>query len=194
MEGKVHIDVELEDDYNSDDGSIHSIEPLDESFQLPPAPSKKSIQERMKAAAEALGKDPPIKMEVDEGERFSALKVIPEKIWAEIFSLLHPRQLAELRGTCRDFDKYLNSETIWRRSRKVFFPDMPRPVFGLKEWEMFRLARGKGCMVCKGAKATNIPPQTIWQFRVRCCKPCLIEHTTKVRIHLIPPDQKLKSV
>lgn len=179
MDQKVHIDVEGEDDFQSDDGSIHSPEATSDLTPSGPLPSeiKPSIQERMRL----LGAQNQQTHVVHSGaEGFSAAARVPEKIWVEILGLLHPQQLGSLRCISRLFNTYINNESIWKKSRKVYFPDMPRPVFGLKEWEMFRLGKGKGCMVCQDRKTPpGTSPQTIWQFRTRCCTPCLRENSTK---------------
>ncbi|KAH8145105.1 uncharacterized protein LAJ45_10885 [Morchella importuna] len=116
--------------------------------------------------------------------------ILPEAIWANIFSLLPPAELGRQRRTCKLFKCYLDNENIWQRSRKRFLPDHPKPVFGLAEWEMLSLILGTGCMLCeKGASRrehSSSPPNVkvrkaviYWPFRVRCCKVCLEENTTK---------------
>lgn len=127
--------------------------------------------------------------------------ILPEAIWANIFSLLPPAELGRQRRTCKLFKCYLDNENIWQRSRKRFLPDHPKPVFGLAEWEMLSLILGTGCMLCeKGASRrehSSSPPNVkvrkaviYWPFRVRCCKVCLEENTTKVRARLPRPYKR----
>lgn len=127
--------------------------------------------------------------------------IVPEIIWANIFSLLHPAELGRQRRTCKLFKYYLDNENIWQGSRKRYLPDHPKPVFGLAEWEMLSLILGTGCMLCeKGAprrehssSSTNAKGRKAviyWPFRVRCCKVCLEENTTKVRARLPRPCKR----
>lgn len=121
----------------------------------------------------------------------SLCPILPQAIWAEIFCFLHPADLARQRRACELFQRTLEDESIWRRSRKCYLPDHPRPVFGLTEWDMLSIMWGKGCMLCEDGsnrRVGNTRPTglkdsatTYWQFRVRCCKGCLGENTTKVR-------------
>ncbi|KAL7276372.1 hypothetical protein RUND412_000639 [Rhizina undulata] len=113
---------------------------------------------------------------------------IHKKIWAEIFSLLPPEDLGHGRRACKIFNRYLDDQNIWRRSRKLYFPHHPRPVFGLTEWEMLSLMWGSGCMLCEKGNKKNKRSRAIsskatsmvyWPFRVRCCKDCLEDNSTK---------------
>lgn len=117
--------------------------------------------------------------------------ILPQALWAEIFCFLPPTDLARQRRTCKLFQRTLEDESIWRQSRKYYLPDYPRPVFGLNEWDMLCMMWGKGCMLCEDGSSRrvgNTRPTGLkdfatayWQFRVRCCKGCLVENTTKVR-------------
>lgn len=121
----------------------------------------------------------------------SLCPILPQTLWAEIFCFLPPTDLARQRRTCELFQKTLEDESIWRQSRKNYLPDHPRPVFGLTEWEMLCMMWGKGCMLCEdgpnrrvgNTRTTGLKDSATayWQFRVRCCKGCLVENTTKVR-------------
>lgn len=116
---------------------------------------------------------------------------LPVNLWADIFALLHPADLGRQRRTCKLFQKTLDDQRIWQKSRERHLPDHPSPVFGLTEWEMLCVMWGSGCMLCeKGSnrRMSNAKPIGIketaaiyWPFRVRCCKECLEENTTKVR-------------
>lgn len=116
----------------------------------------------------------------------SLCPILPQALWAEIFCFLPPTDLARQRRTCGLFQRTLEDESIWRQSRKYYLPDHPRPVFGLTEWEMLCIMWGKGCMLCEDGsnrRSTSLKDSATayWQFRVRCCKGCLVENTTKVR-------------
>lgn len=123
--------------------------------------------------------------------------ILPEVLWANIFSLLHPTELGRQRRTCKLFKSYLDNENIWQRSIKRYLPGHPKPVFGLAEWEMLSLTLGTGCMLCKGMSRGEHSSRPVnakarkaviyWPFRVRCCKACLEENTTKVRARLLRP-------
>lgn len=121
----------------------------------------------------------------------SICSILPEALWTEIFSLLHPADLGRQRRVCKLFKKCLEDEGIWRRSRNRHLPDHPKPVFGLTEWEMLCVMWGTGCMLCEDGAAkrkgnnrpTGVKTGAIvyWPFRVRCCKGCLEGNTIKVR-------------
>lgn len=121
---------------------------------------------------------------------FSVCLKLPVTLWTEIFAFLHPADLGRQRRTCKIFEKCLNDESIWRRSRKRYLPYYPKPIFGLAEREMLGIMWGSTCMLCEndagerlgsvrntGAKAT----MAYWPFRVRCCRECLEKNSVKVR-------------
>ncbi|KAI5850419.1 hypothetical protein DFP73DRAFT_472728 [Morchella snyderi] len=128
--------------------------------------------------------------------------ILPEVLWANIFSLLHPTELGRQRRTCKLFKSYLDNENIWQRSIKRYLPGHPKPVFGLAEWEMLSLTLGTGCMLCKGVSRGEHSSRPVnakarkaviyWPFRVRCCKACLEENTTKE--FLLPSSESFPDV
>lgn len=177
---KIHLDVEEGDDYNSDvDIDELSLCINDDSpVQTPLRQSDHFSNSNGKRPAD----DYPITHGFpDDAKRQRLLSskalALPETIWADIFSRLPPQQLAQLTRTCRLFKKYLLNQSIWRASRKQWMPEMPKPVFKLKEWEMLALVKGDGCMICRNKIHTR---SIYWAFRVRCCTQCFNQHMTKV--------------
>lgn len=194
---KIYDNVEEGDDYDSDE----------DIYSQPSLPCTASPGFR-DALDSDMGRKRPASASEDDGAlvktkrtkfyststtipKPSLCPILPQAIWAEIFCFLHPADLARQRRTCELFQKTLEDESIWRRSRKCYLPDHPRPVFGLTEWDMLSIMWGKGCMLCEDGsnrRVGNTRPTSIkdsatiyWQFRVRCCKGCLGENTTKVR-------------
>ena len=151
---------------------------------------------------EVLGRSKPAhtyankRVKLDHSEQSPVVvDAVPVELWAEIFVYLQPETLGKLRRVCRHFYKALVNENVWRRSRRIHAEDMPKPVFGLREWQMWELCKGAGCMLCdrydglpKGSGGVKI----YWPFRVRCCPECLQENTTKVglSIQALPIDWK----
>lgn len=200
---KIYDNIEEGDDYDSNE-DIYS-----ENSQ-PNSPSTPSLISR-EAFDPGMGRKRPASICRDDGvlvgtkrARLSSTSTmilksihcsrLPRALWVEIFSLLHPADLARQRRTCKMFQITIENESIWCRSRKRYLPDYPRPVFGLTESEMLCIMWGSGCMLCEdgsnrrvgntrlaGPKGSATP---YWPFRVRCCKGCLGENTTKVRERL----------
>lgn len=180
-DGKVHLDVEEGDDYNSEEDLCESSPstkydgvrtPLRQSDFV----SHTTATGKRPADGQGGACDPP-----DDAKRSrltSKALTLPENVWVGIFSRLPPQKLAQLRRTCRAFQNYLFNQSIWRASRKQWMPEMPKPVFNLKEWEMLALAKGDGCMICGHTTYTRA---IYWAFRVRCCTQCFNQNMTKVR-------------
>ena len=168
---KVHLDVEDGDDYNSE-------EDLCESSPLRQPDLVSHIPATGKRPADGQGGtcNPPDNARLTPRSASKAL-TLPENVWADIFSRLPPQNLAQLRRTCRAFQNYLLNQSIWRASRKQWMPEMPKPAFNLKEWEMLALAKGDGCMICRHKTYTRA---IYWAFRVRCCTQCFNQNMTKV--------------
>ncbi|KAJ6258675.1 hypothetical protein Dda_6723 [Drechslerella dactyloides] len=107
---------------------------------------------------------------------------LPAAIWTEILTYVGLPGIGRLRGVCRRFSEMLEKEYIWRRCRKIHCPDMPKPAFGVKEWDMWRLVRGRGCMKCErfpGRMRGEDGLKVYWQFRVRCCEGCFRRNVVK---------------
>lgn len=177
-EDKVYLDVERDDDYDNSDDDI-----CESSLDNLPVklPSRQSgfvshVYSR-RPSDDNIGiydQDPSL----DGAKHHPKALTLPSDIWEDIFSRLPPEKLAQLRGTCRLFRRYLLNESIWKASRKQFMPEMPKPVFRLKEWEMIALVKGSSCMIC----GNNAYPRAIyWAFRVRCCNQCFSQNVTIVR-------------
>lgn len=176
-EDKVYLDVERGDDYNDSDADADdiceiSLDNFSLSRQLGFANRRGSSDDNTRVDDQEASSSP-----LDAKHLPKAL-TLPSGIWEDVFAYLSPEKLAQLRGTCRLFRRYLLNESIWRASRKQFMPEMPKPVFMLKEWEMLALVKGSSCMIC-GDKA--YPRAIYWAFRVRCCNQCFSQNVTKVR-------------
>ncbi|KAF3922911.1 hypothetical protein ABW20_dc0100630 [Dactylellina cionopaga] len=107
---------------------------------------------------------------------------LPPVLWTEIFTYIGLPGIGRLRATCKRFDELLGKEYIWRRCRKIHCPDMPKPAFGMKEWDMWGLVRGRGCMKCEGLEGKvrgEDGMKVYWQFRVRCCEGCFRGNVVK---------------
>ncbi|EWC44916.1 hypothetical protein DRE_00975 [Drechslerella stenobrocha 248] len=118
------------------------------------------------------------------GSGGSTVDRLPMPLWIEIFTYIGLPGIGRLRAVCRRFDELLEKEHLWRRCRKIHCPDMPKPAFGVKEWDMWALVRGRGCMVCKAAKFEGKVRgedgvKVYWQFRVRCCEGCFRRSVVK---------------
>lgn len=101
---------------------------------------------------------------------------IPPEIWLRIFSFSHPKFLGRARRVSKAFKSLIDDEKIWKGARCYYFPEYPDPVLGLKEWEMWNLYLGVGCMICHAPKIRK----RYWRFRIRCCVDCLKSNTIKV--------------
>lgn len=185
-DGKVHLDVEEGDDYNSEGDLCESSQSTkyDCLVRTPLRQSDLVLHTTATGKRPTDGQcgscDPP-----DDAKRprltlpsTSKALTLPENVWAGIFVRLPPQKLAQLRRTCRAFQNYLLNQSIWRASRKQWMTEMPKPVFNLKEWEMLALVRGDGCMICGHKTYTRA---IYWAFRVRCCTQCFNQNMTKVR-------------
>lgn len=172
-EDKVYLDVERVDDYNDSDADDIVNTPSRQSGFVSHVNSRR-------LSGNTIGVDgqeaPPSSL--SDAKPLPVALTLPSDIWEDIFARIPPKKLAHLRGTCRLFRRYLLNESIWRASRKQFMPEMPKPVFKLKEWEMLALVKGSSCMIC-GNKA--YPRAIYWAFRVRCCDQCFSGSVTKVR-------------
>lgn len=138
----------------------------------------------------------------------------PGELWQHIFTFLPPESLGSLLLVNRAFNflltaddeqilarspsegvlKYQSVNPIWSISRKSFHPGMPRPLFNMKELEMWQLVRGSICQFCGKsgslASSTDLPlvdknqptdVTVVWPFGVRSCGECLKQKTEKVR-------------
>ncbi|KAI5816622.1 hypothetical protein BZA77DRAFT_58241 [Pyronema omphalodes] len=109
---------------------------------------------------------------------------LPTNIWVKIFSMLHPMELARLRGSSKLFYGMLEKDSIWRASIKTHLPLLPKPILNISEPEMLNLLLGIRCMLCETTKGVR----TYWPFRVRSCQECLSHNTKKEFMLQSGPD------
>lgn len=118
-----------------------------------------------------------------EEEQLSPFYRLPPAIWMEIFAYVGLPAMGGLKAVCRKFNELLQKEYIWRRCRKIHCPDMPKPAFGMKEWDMWSLVRGRGCLKCSDFDEERRDEGNLkvyWQFKVRCCQGCFRRNVVKV--------------
>lgn len=103
--------------------------------------------------------------------------VFPTDIWSRILPQVHPFQLIRISRSSRDLHNMIHSDdSILRRSRMKFMPNIPMPVLDITECKLFNLIYGfGGCQKCPFETAT-----TCWAFRARLCHSCMMEHSEKV--------------
>ncbi|KAK6352222.1 hypothetical protein TWF730_009052 [Orbilia blumenaviensis] len=119
---------------------------------------------------------------------------LPVQLWTEIFTYVGLPAIGKLRVVSKRFVELLDKEHIWRRCRKIHCPDMPKPAFGMKEWDMWRLVRGTGCMVCnnlEGKVRGQEGMKVYWQFKIRCCEPCFKANVVKEADLIGKADEKI---
>lgn len=140
---------------------------------------------------------------------------LPAEIWQHIFLYFPPDTLSRCLRVNRAFNSYLtrlntgmsirlpprrtgvkivDSEAIWTSSRKLFAPNLPRPLSGFGEMQMFQLLGGKRCLNCDtlptGPLNATSPwtagpgpngVRVIWNFYTRLCGTCFELLCLKVR-------------
>ena len=147
---------------------------------------------------------------------------LPGEIWQYIFTFLAPPTLTRLLTVNHGFKdllsvgrssdassiggylKFLDFDFIWTASRRLFFPNMPRPLASRNELEMWRLVSGRACQFCRKKESPEpgfVPNQPwnggpgkdgvriIWPFGVRSCGECLSTRMKKVSFTCIPAYQ-----
>lgn len=136
---------------------------------------------------------------------------LPCELWQQIFLYLSPAMLCRLLRVSKTSNAYLtrikaqpmpkkeqprvrvlDSESIWVNARKIYFPNMPRPLARFNEVQMLQLLGGKSCQFCARlpvpSSATtpfNAGPgadglRVVWPFGIRSCGLCLERNTVKV--------------
>ncbi|KAI9681187.1 MAG: hypothetical protein M1817_002469 [Caeruleum heppii] len=150
------------------------------------------------------------------GQQPELSKTMSPEAWRHVFNHLQPRSLAQLSRVNRWFRDRLEpavpeirsgtghelqgttattkSEAIWAASRKVFHRDMPKPLRGHSELEMWKLMLGTGCQYCDKRKdpvrnmlhdysSQSAPADddvmVVWPFGVRSCFACLLDRCEK---------------
>lgn len=143
-------------------------------------------------------------------ERSPAEK-LPAELWQQVFLRLSPVMLSRCLRVSKAFNtlltktkaqpvakkdqkkvRLLDSDAIWAEARKVYFPNMPRPLMRCNELEMLQLVGGQSCQFCrrppKPVPAThpfNAGPgpdglRVVWPFGIRTCGQCWEHNTLKV--------------
>lgn len=148
--------------------------------------------------------------------------VLPPEVWHHIFTFCPPKTLGNLLSVNKLFHDYLapspcsrcehprsrpevkggrpilsplKPNSIWKASRRLFWPNMPAPLRSMSEWKMWRLICSTRCQEC-GRSDTRDPASStastqagpgldgvsvVWPLGIRVCGPCLLEKTVKVR-------------
>lgn len=139
---------------------------------------------------------------------------LPAEIWQHIFLHFNPDTLSCCLRVNRAFRAYLtstsasqgvrlpprrtglkllDSDSIWTSSRKLFVPNLPRPLAGFSEMEMFQLLGGRYCQLCGKPPSGILHPRSpfdagpanhglrvIWSFGARMCGHCFEMTSLKV--------------
>ncbi|CAD0114865.1 unnamed protein product, partial [Aureobasidium uvarum] len=139
---------------------------------------------------------------------------LPAEIWQHVFLYLTPDDLSRCLRVSRLFRSYLadltatmsirlpphrnglkllDSEAIWTSARKLFAPNLPRPLAGFTEMHMFQLLGGRDCQACGALPLQPNQPTTpfdagpghggvrvIWSFSARLCSECFELYSVKV--------------
>lgn len=141
---------------------------------------------------------------------------LPAEIWHHIFTFCPPRSLGGLLLVNRLFNVYLDPSSsirrdrpqplssgrlsllqpnaVWQASRRRFWPNMPSPLQGKTELDMWQLSCSTSCQHCdrQGTlqeQGSSDPWQSgpgkdgvaiIWAFATRACGTCLLVKSIKV--------------
>lgn len=145
-------------------------------------------------------------------------------VWQNIFLHLSPANLARCQRVCKTFNlcltavesdepkksrkknektqptlRKIDSNKIWANARKMWMPNMPRPLAGLTELQMLQLIGGRRCQFCQREPVLSASTsvfdsgpgpdgmRVIWPFHIRTCGTCLQDKISNVRAHL-PAD------
>lgn len=151
---------------------------------------------------------------------------LPAEIWQHVFLYLTPDSLSCCLRVNKAFHSYLtstaanmsirlpsrkgglqrtglkliDSEAIWTSARKLFAPNLPRPLSGFSEMQMFQLLGGKYCQGCGEAPTGPVNARTpfdagpgvhgvriIWSFSARLCGRCFDSSAVKVSLLSLSP-------
>lgn len=137
----------------------------------------------------------------------SSDKLLSPEIWCHVFSFTEPRTLGRLLRVNKLFNslldpsskhlqpitsqsssaaKPLTADVIWKLSRTRFCGNMPSPLQGRSELDMWRLLLSRNCQFCSKAGSgshLNLEGSMImWSFGIRSCASCLSDRTMKVRL------------
>ena len=112
-------------------------------------------------------------------------EALQEKVLAAVSNSAHPEALLQLACVNKTFAALLRqpSADVWweaawasaKRKRPAAAAEEQKANLALsfKTKDKLRLAGFNGCMLC-GAKSIR---KVYWEFSIRCCKDCLIEHS-----------------
>ncbi|KAI6627125.1 hypothetical protein MCOR14_008760 [Pyricularia oryzae] len=141
--------------------------------------------------------------------------LLPVEIWHYIFTFCPPKTLGNLMGVNKLFHSYLDPslctpsisrespttpgpavvlkpDSLWKASRRAFWPCMPAPLKSMSELDMWKLACSSACHHC-GKRAGDADHATaesspgpgmdrvavVWPFATRTCGPCLVKNSVK---------------
>ncbi|KAI6358315.1 hypothetical protein MCOR25_007356 [Pyricularia grisea] len=141
--------------------------------------------------------------------------LLPAEIWHYIFTFCPPKTLGNLMGVNKLFHSYLDPssctpsisqessttlrlavvlkpDSLWKASRRAFWPCMPAPLKSMSELDMWKLACSSACHHC-GKRVGNAAHATtasspgpgmdsvavVWPFATRTCGPCLVKNSVK---------------
>ncbi|GAB1741409.1 hypothetical protein NU219Hw_g6642t1 [Hortaea werneckii] len=138
---------------------------------------------------------------------------LPPELWQYIFLRLSPAMLSRCLRVCRAFNTYLtktkaqptlstakkpkdpekdkvktvDSDSIWAEARKLYFPNMPRPLMRCSELTMLQLIGGP---FSAGPGPYGL--RVVWPFGIRTCGQCFDQHTIKDVELLVSPAASLR--
>lgn len=110
---------------------------------------------------------------------------LQERVCSAVSNSAHPEALLHLACMNKAFAAQLRqpSADVWweaawasaKRKRPAAATEEQKaiPALSIKARDKLRLAGFNGCMLC-GAKSIR---KVYWEFSIRCCKDCLIEHS-----------------
>lgn len=171
------------------------------------APAERDLEPPTPAKRKREDASPPSKEKKRKVDAVSIASVlIPLEVWQHIFSYVTPRTLGSLLSVCRTFNACLTAalqdlahdengilsteapDDIWAKSRRLHHPDMPDPLAGCSELEMWSLVRTATCSLCRSPQdpSGNVQPEdshvasVIWPFALRLCVSCIRKNTVNV--------------
>ncbi|KAI5209039.1 hypothetical protein E4T39_01044 [Aureobasidium subglaciale] len=211
-------------------GSPASLPMYDDSPVPPPAQTKG----KRRFGDEHLQPQAPLKKRklVLTPERYFSPAIpqtanLPAEVWQYVFLHLTPDNLSRCLRVSRLFRSYLtdltasmsirlppranglkliDSEGIWTSARKIFAPNIPRPLAGFTEMHMFQLLGGRDCQACGAFPLQPNQPTTpfdagpglggvriIWSFSARLCSECFELYSVKDVDVVVSPVNPLRA-
>ncbi|OAA59633.1 f-box domain containing protein [Niveomyces insectorum RCEF 264] len=148
--------------------------------------------------------------------------LLPAEIWHRVFTFCPPRTLGNLLRVnklfnfyldpvssvavgsppslpCQSVARLLKPNEIWQMARRLFWPNMPSPLHGKTELDMWCLCCSLTCQFCGKRDARRPFAATdplrfgpgvdgvtcIWAFRASCCGSCLVTQSIKEVAYLV---------